>query len=128
MRITLNTLHVEADHSLWVNFSSAFGEGRGQWLGTPPQTGQVHEVELSLEDDFVWDHNLWAATQDRPRISREQAGLRVTGQLLPREDEAVAALAIGPNIVLLSLQGGHAQPGGFVSLLARQVSLSPVAL
>jgi len=127
MRITLSAIHVETSDSLWVDFDSAFGEGCGRWLGAPPQVAQMHEVELTLEEEFRWNHNLWAATRDAPHIQRDRQGLLLTGELLRREEDVVA-LAIGPTVVLLSLQDAPAQLPRLVSLVAREVSLYPVAL
>lgn len=127
MRITLSAIHVETADSLWVDFDSAFGEGCGRWLGAPPQVAQVHEVELNLEEQFLWNHNLWAALRNEPHIKRDRQGLLLTGELLRREDDVVA-LAIGPSVVLLSLQDAPAQLPRFLSLVAREISLYPVEL
>ncbi|WP_414158551.1 hypothetical protein ACMGG8_23635 [Pseudomonas sp. BNK-45] len=128
MRITLTALHSDPSSALWVDFSCAFGEGRGQWLGAPPQVAQEHEVELSLEDEFRWQHNLWVGTGPEPRMARDKDGLHITGQLLQVDEDGGAALAMGASIVLLSVQGRTPPRPGFVSLLARQVSLQPLAL
>lgn len=128
MRITLTALHRDPSSALWVDFRCAFGEGRGQWLGAPPQVAQEHEVELSLEDEFRWQHNLWASAAPEPQMARNKDGMHITGQLLQVDEDGGAALAIGASIILLSVQGCPRPLPGFISLLARQVSLQPLAL
>lgn len=128
MRITLTDIHLTAAQDLCVGFSSAFGNGRGQWLGPRPQVGQDYEVELSLEDEFSWNDNLEPCTHGPARLHWDQGALQVSGHLVRVEEEGVAALAIGQSIVLLSLLGGPERTPQWVSLRARQVSLQPIAL
>ncbi|WP_409285792.1 hypothetical protein [Pseudomonas protegens] len=128
MRITLTALQSDPSSALWVDFNCAFGQGRGLWLGAPPQVAQEHDVELSLEDEFRWQHNLWPGTGPEPRIDRDSDGLHITGRLLQVDEDGGAALAIGGSIILLSVHGYSRPLPACVSLLARQVSLQPLAL
>ncbi|KAF0864213.1 hypothetical protein [Pseudomonas sp. LD120] len=128
MRITLTAIHTDPSPALWVDFTSALGEGRGRWLGAQPQVAQVHEVELNLEDEMRWQHNLWASTEGEPRIRRDKDGMHIVGQLLQADGDGCAALAIGASIVLLTLQECTVPLPRFVSLHARQISLQPLAL
>ncbi|MFJ7142276.1 hypothetical protein [Pseudomonas protegens] len=128
MRITLTDIHLTPAQDLGVGFSSAFGEGRGQWLGPRPQVGQDYEVELSLEDEFSWNDNLEPCAHGPFRLHWDQGALQVVGRLVQVDEEGVAALAIGQSIILLSLLGGPERTPQWVSLRARQISLQPIAL
>nr|BFD41115.1 hypothetical protein FFPRI1PSEUD_26140 [Pseudomonas sp. FFPRI_1] len=128
MRITLTELHLDPPHPLQVSFSSACGDGRGQWLGPLPQVAQDYEVELSLEDEFHWNANISAAAQGPARLHWQRGALQVSGQLLQVEADGAAALAVDRSIILLSLQGGPACTPQCVKLRARQVSLRPIDL
>ncbi|NBF06953.1 hypothetical protein GV819_32285 [Pseudomonas sp. Fl5BN2] len=128
MRITLTDIHSSAAQTLCVSFTCACGKGRGQWLGPPPQVAQDYEVELSLEDELRWNHNIGPSPEGQPRIDWDQGALQISGHLLQVDDDGGAALAIGQSIVLLSVQDVAQCTPLFVKLLARQVSLRPIEL
>lgn len=128
MRITLTDIRLTAAQDLCVGFCCAFGEGRGQWLGPSPRVGHDYEVELSLEDEFSWNDNLEPCAQGPFRLHWDQGALQVCGRLVQVDEDGVAALAVGPSIILLSLRGGPERLPQWVSLRARQISLQPIAL
>ncbi|ROL82576.1 hypothetical protein BLX41_01915 [Pseudomonas protegens] len=128
MRITLTDIHPTPAQDLSVGFRCAFGDGRGQWLGPRPQVGQDYEVELSLEDEFSWNDNLEPCAHGPARLHWDQGALQVSGRLVRVDEDGVAALAVGPSIILLSLRGDPERTPQWVNLRARQVSLQPIAL
>ncbi|MGC5703115.1 hypothetical protein J4P02_23215 [Pseudomonas sp. NFXW11] len=126
MRMTLSALPLEPADSSWVAFSCAFGSGRGRWRGSPTPLGQEQEVEISVDDQLHWNRDLRPSSANTPSLQWEQDQLRICGQLLQVDEDGVAALALGPSIILLALQGRPEQLPLFVELCTRQVQLYPV--
>lgn len=107
-----------------VEFSTSFGVGLSYFVGSNLEENQYHDVEISIDDDFVWGENIMPSNKTTPSIAFRARKLYITAQLISGEDEDCTALKIENSITLISLDKSG-PPSMFVDIIAQKTSLYP---
>lgn len=107
-----------------VEFSTSFGVGLSYFVGSDLEENQHHDVEINIDDDFVWGENIMPSNKTSPSIAFRERKLYITAQLISGEDEGCTALKIENSIIFIS-SDKSGPPFMFVDIIAQKTSLHP---
>ncbi|AIQ11055.1 hypothetical protein [Paenibacillus durus] len=110
-----------------VYFSSAYGEGKGQWLGSSLVPGQEYEAELELPELFIKWVDLVPAPGKPPAISMKPGKNVLTGTLEDIEEDGTAYMRLGESLIMFECLGEPMAIGGTVELTAGIIRIYPAA-
>ncbi|WP_347901446.1 hypothetical protein [Pseudomonas purpurea] len=111
-----------------VSFSSPFGSAAAFWDGSAPDRGRNYEVELTLDEPFVWGHNIEPARSNVPCIDVLEGAVCITARLVCIEADGIAALDLGGSLVFAEVAGEVAAMPVFVSLRTQALSVCPMGV
>ncbi|NGM84329.1 hypothetical protein G5B47_18125 [Paenibacillus sp. 7124] len=125
MKITLTRA---AERYGEIYFSTAYGEGKGQWLGASPFVpGAEYEAELELQGLFIKWVDLVPAPGQPPAISIEGNKNVLTGTLEDIEEDGTAYMRLGESLIMFECLGEPMAIGGTVELTAGILRIYPAA-
>lgn len=113
-----------------VEFTSAVGRARAQWMGTEaPRCGAQYRVEVEIPDEV-------SGARARPPLppgfltGDPGDGTVVSGTVEEVADDGVVALRVGSDVVLLEMAEGEALPEAAQTMSVRvpRIELYPYEL
>ncbi|MFD1773941.1 hypothetical protein [Paenibacillus rhizophilus] len=111
-----------------VYFASAYGEGKGQWLGASPFVpGEECEAEFELPELFIKWVDLVPAPGQPPAVSIEAGKNVLTGTLEDIEEDGTAYMRLGESLIMFECLGEPMAIGGTVELTAGILRIYPAA-
>ena len=121
MRIRILDVSQAFDDRGVVAFGTACGHGVARWIGEPVQAGEIHYVELTIEETLVWGSTIVAAEKG-DSMSFDGQVLTLHGELVEPSD-GDSALKVCGSIVLFDAHGVPDPVPLFVVVRARDVTL-----
>ncbi|RON42582.1 hypothetical protein BK666_22850 [Pseudomonas frederiksbergensis] len=123
MKIAILKIIELTDLGAYVEFSSPYGIGLSFFVGSDLQENQTHDIELSIDDNFVWGDNIKLSDKTSPSIGYLSKELSITAEIIAIEDDDCSALRIGSSITLISVDKKNHPLPFFVDLTAGETSL-----
>lgn len=106
MKIRVTDVNTRADsQELWVAFSTVYGSGQGWWKGEPPITEEEYEVEVELEEIFVWGSNIISDNSHKPRIKYANDTLFIRGILESTDSDGYTVMRLGDSLLPFLAEG-----------------------
>jgi hypothetical protein len=126
MKVKIQTVR-KTDNEVHVIFSTAIGTGAAIWKAAPPETGEEQEVELEINDEFVYGRNAKGA-RELYSLSMEKNTINLNAQLVSIEEDGIAVIDIKGTKVMIDLIGCPSNPPAFIHLSFESLNLYPVNL
>jgi hypothetical protein len=127
MKVTIESVtHLHAE--TLVGFSTDFGSAIASWKGAPPKIGASYDVELDIEEIFVWDQNAIHASGDVCSIGLVDGSISLTGNIISVGTDGVAAIDVGGSVILLEIIRFSGAVPVFVDLKVEKISLFPTGM
>ena len=116
-----------------VSFTSEFGDAYAQWTGEEPWKGEepligaTYNVEIDIDEDLIWDVNIFASSKNRCSIQVDSDGkIKFTGCLESLEDDGYAILRMGDYIIAFMADSlPNDTVGNYIILNAKQIMVFP---
>lgn len=124
MKIKIEKFASNAD-LLQVTFSSEFGKGFAQWVGLPPTSGEIYDVEIDIDEVLTWGESVTTSTSDIPAIYLKGGLLYFVGRVVQYEKNGCLSLSIGDSVILVSVEGAPDELGTTVVCKTASVKLYP---
>ena len=114
----------------FVVFASEFGAARAEWQSEkyrddPPITNERCHVEVTLDDDFVWNTNVLPTSDRRYRLWQDNTCVHLCGELESVDDDGFSILRMGPSILPFVATGTPLPLTSFIEVIAEKISLWP---
>lgn len=126
--MNVRVLQIHPSNPPRVSFFSACGTGEANWSGPLPSVDTWCEVELDLDDEFRWGHNLRPTQRHNASLNVQADGLHLCAELVALEGDGTAVLNLHGSIVLISLHPHTEAHTGWVELVAQDLTLHGVEL
>ena len=125
MKVTI--LHIIEPIALgaYVDFSTLYGTGRSLFSSSTLEENQTYDVEINLDDDFIWNKNIIPSANCTPSIHFYSGKLFITAELVSNEEDDCSALRLGDSIILISSNKTGRPLPVFVDIVAQETSLHP---
>jgi len=125
MKVTILHIIEPTTFGTVVEFSTTYGVGRSLFSSAEIQENQTYDVEIDIDDDFIWSENITLSSDCAPSIHFNSGGLHITAELISNEEDGCGALKLGDAIILISLNKTNQSLPVFVDILAQSSSLHP---
>jgi hypothetical protein len=127
MKITIGLVTLVAKE-VFVEFSTSVGFAAAIWRAAPPKVGDQYDVELEVEDEFVWGDNASFSLSSAHSIEVVDDVVTMTGALISNDLEGGAVVDVGGSIILIELTGGTVIDSVFVDLKVKSMSIFPTGI
>lgn len=127
MKITIVLVTLVAKEVL-VGFSTSVGFATAVWRAAPPKAGDQYDVELEVDDAFVWGENACSSLNNAHSIEMADGIITMTGTLILNDMEGGAAVDVGGSIILTDLIGCTENDSALVDLKVKNINLFPTGI
>jgi hypothetical protein len=109
-----------------IYYKAKYGESKGEWADdTLPTVNQEYVVELDAKEIFKKNVNIFVEKENNYKMYLNEEEIVFVGNLENIDDDGVAALRIGDNILLIRIVNGEFTDGEMVRLVTQKISLYP---
>ena len=95
----------------------------GSWIGKKPESNQWYDVELDVEDELIWEHNVHTLKDGESKITAENLDNIILQGQLEISSDGFCTIKIGESLHTLEITGAPAAFQGFVQIHARRIRL-----
>jgi hypothetical protein len=127
MKITIDLVTLVAKEVL-VGFSTNVGSATAVWRAVPPKVGEQYDVELEVDDEFVWGANACFSLNNAHSIGVMDGIVTMAGTLISNDMEGGAVVDVGGSIIFIELIGCAETDSVFVDLKVKNVSVFPTGV
>ena len=92
MVITIASIVKSTHNKILVEYSTPYGKGLSVCKDSPPKANKKLDVEINIDDEFIWGENLIPSTKNAPSISFNLGFTYITGELIAIEDDGCGVL------------------------------------
>jgi hypothetical protein len=124
MNITIKNIMKNSD-KIFVEYSTPYGNGVSEFIGSTPEENQSYDVEFNIDDDLSWGENLTPSKKNAASIHFDLGKTYITAELIAIEDDDCGALKIGNSISLVSIKKNHHDLPLFVDIVSKKNSIYP---
>ncbi|MCU0122214.1 hypothetical protein N8H74_28505 [Pseudomonas sp. B2M1-30] len=107
MNITIIRLIKNLSNRAHVEFSTPYGNGFSNFIGSQPKENQSYDIEIDINDDFYWNKNIFVSDKKTPSIEFKGDALYITAELINIAEDGCAALKLGNSLLLISISDEH---------------------
>ncbi|NNA59427.1 hypothetical protein [Pseudomonas koreensis] len=125
MNITISSIIKSTANEILVEYSTPYGKGFSVFIGSPPKENQIYDVEINIDDNFIWGENLTPSKKNIPSISFDICHTYITAELIVTEEDGCGVLKMGESIILISLEQTKQRLPIFVDIIAKKTFLHP---
>ncbi|MBV4465078.1 hypothetical protein KVG95_17280 [Pseudomonas sp. SWRI79] len=111
-----------------VRFSTSVGSATAVWRVAPPKYGEQHDVELEVDDEFVWGENACSSLNNAHSIGVLDGIVTMTGTLISNDMEGDAVVDVGGAIIFIELIGCAEADSVFVDLKVKNINVFPTGI
>jgi hypothetical protein len=111
-----------------VGFSTSVGFATAVWRAAPPKVGDQYDVELEVNDEFVWGENGCSSLNNSHSIEVADGIVTMTGTLISNDMEGGAAVDVGGSIILIDLIGCTENDSALVNLKVKNINVFPTGI
>ena len=127
MKITIDLVILVAKEVL-VGFSTSVGAAIAVWRAAPPKVGEQYDVELEIDDEFVWGENACSSLNNAHSIGVMGGIVTMTGTLISNDMEGGAVVDVGGSIIFIELIGCAEADSVFVDLKVKNINVFPTGI
>lgn len=127
MRVKLDSVTV-SDEKIIVDFSTTFGAATATWKAPLPIIGEEYDVELDIDDDFVWGENASYECNEHHLLKIEKNWFSISGILISSSIDGTAVINVAGSIVIIFLDGYIGAIPIHVTLKATELSITPTGV
>jgi hypothetical protein len=127
MKITIDLVTLAAKEVL-VGFSTSVGFATAVWRAVPPKVGDQYDVELEVDDEFVWGENACSSLKNAHSIEVADGIVTMTGTLMSNDLEGGAVVDVGGSIILIDLIGCTEIDSVLVDLKVKNINVFPTGI
>ncbi|MBK5397407.1 hypothetical protein JFU47_11935 [Pseudomonas sp. TH39(2020)] len=127
MKITIDLVTLVAKEVL-VGFSTSVGFATTVWRAAPPKVGDQYDVELEVNDEFVWGENACSSLNNAHSIEVADGIVTMTGTLISNDMEGGAVVDVGGSIILIDLIGRTENDSVLVDLKVKNINVFPTGI
>lgn len=127
MKITIDLVTLVAKEVL-VGFSTSVGSATAVWRAAPPKVSEQYDVELEVDDEFVWGENACSSLNNAHSIGVMDGVVTMTGTLISNDMEGGAVVDVGGSIVFIELIGCAETVPVFVDLKVKNINVFPTGI
>ena len=127
MKITIGLVTLVAKEVL-VGFSTNVGSATAVWRAAPPKIGEQYDVELEIDDEFVWGENACSSLNNAHSIEVMDGAVTMTGTLISNDMEGGAVVDVGGSIIFIELIGCAETDSVLVDLKVESVDVFPTGI
>ena len=107
-----------------VEFSCAYGKGKGVWEGDIAVEGRSYDVELEIDDELVWGRDVDTMPKAEPFIRMAGDSNVLGGRIETIDKDDIVAFRFGEAIVMLECKGKPlAKEDEYVSIVVGNIRL-----
>lgn len=111
-----------------VSFRSESGEGYAKWSGEKPLLNHTYDVEVDIDDEFVWGQNITTTDATSTMIMDDSNNIIAVAEVISYDEDGCLSVKINESVILLEVEGAPDNVGGYVKFDAKEVTLFPVNL
>ena len=127
MKITIDLVTLVAKEAL-VGFSTSVGFATAVWRAAPPKVGAQYDVELEVDDEFVWGENAYPSLNNAHSIEVADGIVTMTGKLISNDMEGGAVVDVGGSTILIDLIGCTENDSVLVDLKVKNINIFPTGI
>ena len=127
MKTTIDLVTLVAQEVL-VGFSTNVGAATAAWRAAPPKVGEQYDVELEVDDEFVWGENACSSLNNAHSIGVMDGIVTMTGALISNDMEGDAVVDVGGSIVFIELTGCAETDSVLVDLKVKNINVFPTGI
>ncbi|WP_291562649.1 MULTISPECIES: hypothetical protein [unclassified Clostridium] len=76
-----------------------------EWNGDEPEENENYDVEMDIEDDFIWDTNIVLSCEKSSVIIQNDEEIKIVAKLDYNSEDNLATLKIYDSVVLIDIEG-----------------------
>ena len=76
-----------------------------EWDGDEPEKGTNYEVEIDIDDEFIWNANIAFSSEKSSAIIEKEVGVKIIGKLYYNSESNLATLNVYYGVVLIDVEG-----------------------
>ncbi|MGE1125721.1 hypothetical protein [Bacillus wiedmannii] len=76
-----------------------------KWDGDKPKKNGNYNVEIDIDDEFIWNTNIAFSDENANAIIQNDEGIKVIAKLDYNSEDNLASLNIYDSVVLIGLEG-----------------------
>lgn len=126
MKVKIDEVKSFSGH-ISVAFSTEFGSAIAAWPADFPNVGEEYDVELEIDEEFVWGDNV-AMSGDYYSLSTNERLISLSAYLVSMAEDGVALIDINGTKTMIELAGCLVRPPFFISLSFEKLTLYPTNL
>jgi hypothetical protein len=126
MKVKINSVR-KTGSQVHVTFSTAIGTGAAIWKDGTPEAGEEWEVELEINDKFVYGENT-EDTNESYFLSMKKEVINLNARLISIAEDEIAIIDINGTKAMIDLVGCPSSPPSFIHLSFKSLNLYPVHL
>jgi hypothetical protein len=111
-----------------VRFRSESGEGYAKWSGEKPLPNHNYDVELDINDEFIWGQNITTIDATSTSMRGDNYKISAVAEVISYEEDGCLSVKLNESVILLEVEGAPDNVSGYVKLDAKDVTLFPVNL
>ncbi len=119
---------IDEGDEICVFFSSEYGFLSALWEGDKPTINEIYDVELEVDDDFVWEENIYKAMGNETRIELKGGVYTIYGRVINLEEDGCLSVSLGDSVILLDTENLPKYISGLIECKAFKVKLYPTGL
>lgn len=113
---------IQNPHKNMVAFSCLHGTGVAEWIGVLPIVGGVYDVELQVNDAFIWGGNIRPSKKVEKKIEYLNGQTSIFAKKIALEDDGCLVLSL-EGIFFVDVAGMSPDYEGLVKLTVNTISL-----
>ncbi|PFK31609.1 hypothetical protein COJ18_23750 [Bacillus cereus] len=76
-----------------------------EWDGDKPEKNENYNVEIDIDDEFIWNTNIAFSDENANAIIQNDEGFKVIAKLDYNSEDNLATLNVYDSIVLIDIEG-----------------------
>lgn len=109
---------------LKVKFSSDFGTGIALWHHTPPKIGEMHDIELEIDEIFTIGVNAKLKSNATETINTTENQTKITAKIISAQPN-FTTLKVGSSIIFIELKNPPCTPPKYIELSFKSLKIYP---
>ncbi|KAB0483544.1 hypothetical protein SAMN04490202_2161 [Pseudomonas reinekei] len=127
MKVTIdNVAHIAEE--ILVTFSTDIGKAAAIWNGVQPKIGEIHDVELEIEQSVFWGRSAHRASNDDCFIGFVDGLIKLTGNMVSVDAEGMMAFEVAGSVILVEIIGFAGNIPMVVDLYVERVDFFPTGI
>lgn len=76
-----------------------------EWDGDKPRENENYDVEIDIDDEFIWGTNIVSSDEKFSSIIQNDEGIKIIAKLDYNSEDNLATLKVYDSVVLIDVEG-----------------------